>query len=282
MQLDEALLTASAFSNMLNLHNLSEEVANSERERLQRLGEVARGPVKTTNGTLETLLDAGIPAATIYKSLCDQTVDLVFTAHPTQALRRSMLKNFQATRSELDRLHRTRLTRYERLEVQGSVRAHVQSAWRTDEIRRSPPTPQDEARSGLCYFQETIFAGVPRFLRRLDSALANIGQPRMPVDHALFRFSSWMAGDRDGNPFVTSGCTRDAVALARFTVRRLCLRCVRFLVCPQVLTQACFPTGGHSVLPRNRSAHVRAVHVALKRRPARARDCDLQRSSAPG
>ena len=211
---------------MLNLHNLSEEVANSERERLQRLGEVSRGPVKTTNGTLETLLDAGIPAATIYKSLCDQTVDLVFTAHPTQALRRSMLKNFQATRSELDRLHRTRLTRYERLEVQGSVRAHVQSAWRTDEIRRSPPTPQDEARSGLCYFQETIFAGVPRFLRRLDSALANIGQPRMPVDHALFRFSSWMAGDRDGNPFVTAGCTRDAVALARFTVRRLCLHII--------------------------------------------------------
>ena len=248
MQLDEALLTASAFSNMLNLHNLSEEVANSERERLQRLGEVARGPVKTTNGTLETLLDAGISAATIYKSLCDQTVDLVFTAHPTQALRRSMLKNFQATRSELDRLHRTRLTRYERLEVQGSVRAHVQSAWRTDEIRRSPPTPQDEARSGLCYFQETIFAGVPRFLRRLDSALANIGQPRMPVDHALFRFSSWMAGDRDGNPFVTSGCTRDAVALARFTVRRLCTCCTCSHVCPAVLTLLRFPTGGYSVL----------------------------------
>jgi hypothetical protein len=219
VQLDEALLTASAFSNMLNLHNLSEEVANSERERLQRLGEVARGQVKTTNGTLETLLDAGISADTIYKSLCEQTVDLVFTAHPTQALRRSMLKNFQATRSELDRLHRTRLTRYERLEVQGSIRAHVQAAWRTDEIRRSAPTPQDEARGGLCYFQETIFAGVPRFLRRLDSALANIGQPRMPVDHALFRFSSWMAGDRDGNPFVTASCTRDAVALARFTVR---------------------------------------------------------------
>ena len=122
-QLDEALLTASAFSNMLNLHNLSEEVANSQRERLQRLGEVGRGAVKTTNGTLETLLDAGIPAATIYKALCEQTVDLVFTAHPTQALRRSMLKNFAAIRSELDRLHRTRLTRYETLEVQARTRA---------------------------------------------------------------------------------------------------------------------------------------------------------------
>jgi phosphoenolpyruvate carboxylase len=119
------------------------------------------------------------------------------------------------------------LTRHDRnpssitARAQSSIRAHVQSAWRTDEIRRSPPTPQDEARSGLCYFQETIFSGVPRFLRRLDSALANVGLPRMPVEHALFRFSSWMAGDRDGNPFVTADCTRDAVALARFTAATL-------------------------------------------------------------
>ena len=220
-QLDEAMLTASAFSNMLNLHNLSEEVANSQRERLQRLGEVARGAVKTTNGTLETLVDSGVPAEHIYKCLCEQTVDLVFTAHPTQALRRSMIKNFAAIRSELGRLNNMRLSRYERQELQSSIRAHVQSAWRTDEIRRSPPTPQDEARTGLCYFQETIFAGVPLFLRRLDSALANIGQPRIPVEHAPFRFSSWMAGDRDGNPFVTAACTRDAVTLARFTAATL-------------------------------------------------------------
>jgi phosphoenolpyruvate carboxylase len=123
---------------MLNLHNLSEEVANSERERQQRLGEVARGPVKTTNGTPETLLDAGIPADTIFKCLCEQTVDLVFTAHPTQALRRSMLKNFAAIRSELDRLHRMRLSRYERLEVQARARACAPRARAAVAARRRP------------------------------------------------------------------------------------------------------------------------------------------------
>ena len=69
-------------------------MANSQHERQQRLGEVSRGPVKSTNGTLEELVDKGVKAEDIYKALTEQKVDLVFTAHPTQALRRSMLKNF--------------------------------------------------------------------------------------------------------------------------------------------------------------------------------------------
>ena len=223
-------MMASAFSNMVNLHNLTEEVANSQRERQMRLGDVGRGAVKTTHGTLEALSDAGIAPEVIYKTLCEQTVDLVFTAHPTQALRRSMLRNYAAIRAELDRLHHTRLSRFERQELHASIRARVQSAWRTDELRRSPPTPQDEARGGLSYFQETIFAGVPRFMRRLDSALANIGLPRLPVMHAPFRFSSWMAGDRDGNPYVTAECTRDAVTLSRFTAATLYFKEVESLM----------------------------------------------------
>lgn len=243
---DEALLTASAFSNMLNLHNLSEEVANSQRERLQKLGEVSRGAVKTTHGTLQTLLAGGTKPEDIYAALITQEVDLVFTAHPTQALRRSMLKNFAQIRSQLDLLNRVQLTKFEKQELAAAVREHVQSAWRTDEIRRNPPTPQDEARGGLGYFQETIFAGVPRFLRRLDSALAAIGQPRVPIEHAPFVFSSWMAGDRDGNPFVTAECTRDAVALARFTAAALYFKEVESLMfslsmwraSPELLAQA--------------------------------------------
>lgn len=57
-------------------------------------------------------------------------------------------------------------------------------------------------RQGLSYFHETIFYGLPAFLRRIDTALKNIGQPMLPLDHCLFNFGSWMGGDRDGNPFV--------------------------------------------------------------------------------
>lgn len=75
----------------------------------------------------------------------------------------------------------------------------IQAAFRTDEIRRAPPTPQDEMRAGMSYFHETIWKGVPKFLRRVDTALKNIGiNERVPYNAPLIQFSSWMGGDRDG------------------------------------------------------------------------------------
>lgn len=111
----------------------------------------------------------------------------------------------------MDRLHNARMSPYERLECLEDIKAQVQGAWRTDEIRRQKPTPQAEMRQGLSYFHETIAPSLPLFYRRIDTALAQIGQPRLPLDRSLFRFGSWMGGDRDGNPFVTAETTRDVV-----------------------------------------------------------------------
>lgn len=75
----------------------------------------------------------------------------------------------------------------------------IQAAFRTDEIRRAPPTPLDEMRAGMSYFHETIWKGVPKFLRRVDTALKAIGiNERVPYNAPLIQFSSWMGGDRDG------------------------------------------------------------------------------------
>jgi len=73
----------------------------------------------------------------------------------------------------------------------------IQAAWRTDEIRRSQPAPQDEMRAGMSYFHLSIWQGLPRFLRRVDTALQSIGiQERLPYRLPIIQFS-WM-GDRDG------------------------------------------------------------------------------------
>ena len=88
----------------------------------------------------------------------------------------------------------------------------MQGAWRTDEIRRRKPSPQDESREGLTYFHETIYSGLPVFLRRIDTALKNIGQPMLPLEAKLFSFGGcWR---RLGVP----GCLRVSGWLAALPV----------------------------------------------------------------
>ena len=157
-------------------------------------------------------------------------MDLVLTAHPTQALRRSMLKNFGKIRQCLLDLQRSRLSGYERAELLDGMTGAIQAAWRTDEIRRNPPKPQDEMRAGLSYFNDTIFHGYPKFCKRIDTALKNQGLDRIPFDHSIVRFSSWMGGDRDGNPNVTATCTNDVVYLARVTASNLYFNAIQNLI----------------------------------------------------
>jgi phosphoenolpyruvate carboxylase len=227
---EESMMLASAFSNVLNLHNVSEHVASAMEERHARLDDIPRGPAKTTNGAIKGLVAKGTTPQEIYDALCEQEVDLVLTAHPTQALRRSMLKNFGKIRQCLLDLQRSRLSGYERAELLDGMTGAIQAAWRTDEIRRNPPKPQDEMRAGLSYFNDTIFHGYPKFCKRIDTALKNQGLDRIPFDRSIVRFSSWMGGDRDGNPNVTATCTNDVVYLARVTASNLYFNAIQNLI----------------------------------------------------
>eukprot|EP00191_Tetraselmis_sp_GSL018_P019798 CAMPEP_0177591956 /NCGR_PEP_ID=MMETSP0419_2-20121207/8289_1 /TAXON_ID=582737 /ORGANISM="Tetraselmis sp., Strain GSL018" /LENGTH=977 /DNA_ID=CAMNT_0019082763 /DNA_START=149 /DNA_END=3082 /DNA_ORIENTATION=- len=223
---EEMILVSSAFSQLLNLHNISEEVQLTTQARLSRDQQVEHS-TRTTNASMQRLInEMHISPDKIYEALCSQTVDLVLTAHPTQALRRSVLKKYNQIGRELDKLHSIRASPFEKQETLDTITSLVQAAWRTDEIRRSKPTPQDEMKNGLSYFEETIFDALPKFLRRLDSQLANIGCPRLPLDHTIFKFGSWMGGDRDGNPNVTPDVTRDVVLLARISAVNIYFRVV--------------------------------------------------------
>ena len=217
---EESLMIASTFSNMLNLHNLSEDVQSSQQELAERIGEVTRERgTRSTDETFARLIKEGKSdpkGDAIYKALCEQKITLVITAHPTQALRRSLLKKNADIRKTLTALHsNVKMNQFEKTDMLDFIQSNIEAAFRTDELSRKKPLPQDEMRHGLSYFQETIFHGAAKYLRRLDTALQSIGQPALPLDHSVLSFGSWMGGDRDGNPFVTADCTRDVVILAR-------------------------------------------------------------------
>ncbi|XRB12092.1 phosphoenolpyruvate carboxylase [Pseudoscourfieldia marina] len=212
----DIVLVASAFSNMLSMHSLTEEVADVISEREAGIGGAVR-PTRSIDQSIRRLVKSGIDIDQIYFALAEQQVEFVFTAHPTQATRRSLLKKQAVVRSNLLRIqHGEKMNRFEKMASVDMMLAAIEESWRTDEIRRSRPTPQSEARVGLSYVTETVFSSVPAYIRRMNMTLGHAGLPPLPNDGAdLFRFSTWMGGDRDGNPFVTAETTYEVVVTNR-------------------------------------------------------------------
>ncbi|KAL8046656.1 hypothetical protein ABFX02_08G191100 [Erythranthe guttata] len=213
---------------MLNLANLAEEVQIATRRRnKKKKGDITDESNATTESDIEETLkrlvvDLKKSPQEVFDALRNQTVDLVFTAHPTQSVRRSLLQKHGRIRNNLAQLYAKDITPDDKQELDEALQREIQAAFRTDEIRRTQPAPQDEMRAGMSYFHETIWKGVPKFLRRVDTALKNIGiNERMPYNAPLIQFSSWMGGDRDGNPRVTPEVTRDVCLLARMMAANL-------------------------------------------------------------
>ncbi|XWS10089.1 hypothetical protein CRYUN_Cryun39dG0045700 [Craigia yunnanensis] len=224
----DSIVVAKAFSHMLNLANLAEEVqvAYSRRIKLKKGDFIDENSATTESDIEETLkrlvVDLKKSPEEVFDALKNQTVDLVFTAHPTQSVRRSLLQKHGRIRNCLAQLYAKDITPDDKQELDEALQREIQAAFRTDEIRRTPPTPQDEMRAGMSYFHETVWKGVPKFLRRVDTALKNIGiNERVPYNAPLIQFSSWMGGDRDGNPRVTPEVTRDVCLLARMMAANL-------------------------------------------------------------
>ncbi|KAK1389259.1 Phosphoenolpyruvate carboxylase [Heracleum sosnowskyi] len=218
----DSIVIAKAFSHMLNLANLAEEVQIANRRRIKlKKGDFADENSATTESDIEETFKRLVGQLNktpqeVFDALKNQTIDLVFTAHPTQSVRRSLLQKHGRIRDCLSQLYTKDITPDDKQELDEALQREIQAAFRTDEIRRTPPTPQDEMRAGMSYFHETIWKGVPKFLRRVDTALKNIGiNERVPYNAPLIQFSSWMGGDRDGNPRVTPEVTRDVCLLAR-------------------------------------------------------------------
>ncbi|KAJ6752002.1 hypothetical protein OIU85_002425 [Salix viminalis] len=233
----DSIVIAKSFSHMLNLANLAEEVqiAHRRRNKLKK-GDFADENNATTESDIEETLKRLVgemkkSPEEVFDALKNQTVELVLTAHPTQSVRRSLLQKHARIRNCLAQLYAKDITPDDKQELDEALQREIQAAFRTDEIRRTPPTPQDEMRAGMSYFHETIWKGVPKFLRRVDTALKNIGiNERVPYNAPLIQFSSWMGGDRDGMifsfcenviPRVTPEVTRDVCLLARMMAANL-------------------------------------------------------------
>lgn len=216
----QALHQAMAFTLYFELVNLAEE---NFRIGLLRERRAAGLPLKeSVAAAVAELKAAGVPPPALQRLVDRMDIGLVFTAHPTEAKRRTILTKLAGLAEALRRTPPGGIPR------SPDLAREVVSLWLTDRGRPAPPTVLDEARTGLWYFERTLFAVLPRLARDFAAALrAHYPAVRPPA--RWLRFGSWIGGDRDGNPFVTAGVTATVLAAHRELARREMLRRLRAL-----------------------------------------------------
>ena len=217
----QALTVARAFAHFLALANIAEQ---HHRVRVHRKNVQAGESHGATLDTFEHCLFAGVTPDRLYETVCSLQVELVLTAHPTQALRRTSLQKHRRIAALLEQRDHPELSKAEREEIRADLEREVVALWQTDELRRRRPTPIDEARAGLVLFDQVIWDALPSYLRELSRALHAATGRALPLDVVPLRFGSWMGGDRDGNPNVTADVTEQACLLARWQAAELYYR----------------------------------------------------------
>lgn len=231
LDLPDGYQLTRAFAYYFELINLAETNHRKRRrtsmqmrteDSAQGTGKSARKPGDPVQrgsfrGTLRAMRQAGIDADAAFAFMERVHITPVFTAHPTEVARRSVLYKRRRLGALLEELDRIPLPDAELERLQSAVAAEITALWQTDEVRARRPSVSDEVKMGLDYYHASIFATVPALYAELASAFAaEYGRKLSPAEMPLMlSFGSWIGGDRDGNPFVTQEVTISAITGAR-------------------------------------------------------------------
>ena len=232
---DELLPVARAFNQFLNLANICEQY-----QLIRRQEDDQPGPFETRllPELLARLEAAGHSQESLARQVGRLQIELVLTAHPTEVARRTLIQKYDAIADQLALYDHRDLSAVEREGIKQRLRRLIAEAWHTEEIRRSRPTPVDEAKWGFAVIENSLWQAIPNHLRQVDQALHAATGLRLPLEAAPVRFASWMGGDRDGNPNVTAAVTREVLLLARWMAADLFLRDIDQLASELSMQQA--------------------------------------------
>jgi phosphoenolpyruvate carboxylase len=200
-----------AFSIYFQLSNIAEQNHRIHRRKQYRLDPDAQPQEGSIEQCIREFRNQGIPGTVIQKTIDTLSIVPVFTAHPTEATRRTiLLKHLQIWR-DLESLEIPNVTKPDREQIIEDIRRQIMSIWLTDEIRLFEFSVLDEVTNGLHYFREILFDAVPDVYQELEKQLKKY-YPKYRFNIPSFlQFGSWMGGDRDGNPFVTPDITYETL-----------------------------------------------------------------------
>ena len=226
-EIDEttAIVLARAFAAYFQLANITEQL-----HRWQELSSVAERPLEGVVRRIRAALEDGtVDAALVSEIVARVELRPVFTAHPTEASRRTVLDLLRKIADLVDAEEDPRRGPAEVARDQRRLAELIDVLWQTDELRGERPRPTDEARTAIYYLRTLASRVVPELLEDLDRGLATIGVD-LPTGTRPLRFGTWAGGDRDGNPHVTPQVTLDVLELQHHFGLRVLIAAVEELV----------------------------------------------------
>lgn len=203
-----AVVLARAFTAYFQLVNTTEQL-----HRWQELTAEGEGPLAATVDRIAAALDDGSLSRELLESVL-QRVEYrpVFTAHPTEASRRSVLRLLRKIAETVHAMEDPRRPAAQKQPDERRLAELVDLLWQTDELRVVRPEPSDEARTAVYYLRSIAGEVAPGLLAELDRQLARI-DVTLPATARPLRFGTWAGGDRDGNPNVTPAVTLEILHL---------------------------------------------------------------------
>ena len=211
----DAIQLVRAFTTYFHLANTAEQV-----HRIDDLTETKAARSSRFEETISRLRTEGFDLAEIIAAVHDAELRPVFTAHPTEASRRSILDKLAEIAQLIERREHARGDGSVERRIDRRVDELIDAIWQTDELRREQPDPVDEARSILYFLTEIIDHGVPELLDDMDAVLRSVGAG-LDDEAPPLRFGTWVGGDRDGNPNVTPATTAEVLDFQRARALRI-------------------------------------------------------------
>ena len=212
-----------AFSHILNLMNLAESLDAS-----RKLNEYDNPYFKNKNQNLfiEDIIEGlfknkKISNNKIYKQATNLNIGIVLTAHPTEVKRRTLIQKYANLIELIEQRHLYKKYSSKIIEIDRKIYTEITVIWKTDELKRSKPSPLDEAKWGLAVIEDSLWVTIPKVYKRLNDIFRKNLKKDLPRTFNPIQFGSWMGGDRDGNPNVTAEVTKKVILFSRWQAAKL-------------------------------------------------------------
>ena len=212
-----------AFSHILNLMNLAESIDAS-----RKLNEFDNPYFKSKkqNIFIEEIIEnlfknKKISNKKIYDQASNLKIGIVLTAHPTEVKRRTLIQKYANLIELLEQRHLYKKYPSKITEINRKLYSEIAIIWKTDELKRTKPSPLDEAKWGLAVIEDSLWDTIPKVYKRLNDIFRNNLKKDLPRNFNPIQFGSWMGGDRDGNPNVTAEVTKKVILFSRWQAAKL-------------------------------------------------------------